>query len=185
MGQIKHLTTEELEAGLEPIRQSPRTDGKLDLIVRRPVTEERDVLEVGELNPAEGLAGDNWNTRPSARNAEGELRIDTQLTMMNSRAAALVSQAKDRWALTGDQLFVDLDLSEENLSPGTRLALGSAVIEITDVPHLGCKKFVARFGMDAMTFVNSPEGKALRLRGIYAKVVQPGKISAGDVIRKQ
>ena len=107
-----------------------------------------------------------------------------QLNVMNARVIALLAQGKDRWALAGDQLFVDFDLSEANVPPGTRLAIGSTMIEVTAPPHLGCKKFSARFGPDAMKFVNSPEGKALHLRGINAKVIQPGVIRAGDVVKK-
>jgi MOSC domain-containing protein YiiM len=107
-----------------------------------------------------------------------------QLNIMNSRVIALLAQDKDRWPLAGDQLFIDMDLSAENLPPGTRLALGSAMIEVTDQPHTGCKKFMERFGLDAMKFVNSPVGKQLHLRGINAKVVQPGLIQVGDVVKK-
>jgi MOSC domain-containing protein YiiM len=107
-----------------------------------------------------------------------------QLNIMNSRAIALIAQDKERWQLAGDQLFIDMDISIENLPPGTKLALGTAIIEVTPVPHTGCKKFVARFGLDAMQFVNSPVGKLLRLRGLNAKVVQPGVIRVGDTIKK-
>jgi MOSC domain-containing protein YiiM len=107
-----------------------------------------------------------------------------QLNLINARLIALLAQDKARWPLAGDQLYVDLDLSEENLPPGTRLTIGAAVIEVTDQPHTGCKKFAARFGADAVKFVNSPEGKALHLRGINAKVVQGGTIRAGDTVRK-
>jgi MOSC domain-containing protein YiiM len=107
-----------------------------------------------------------------------------QLNLMNARAIALLAQEKDRWSLAGDQLYVDLDLSEENLPPGTQLAIGAAIIEVTDQPHTGCKKFMARFGADALKFVNSPVGKGLHLRGVNARVVQPGAIHTGDVVRK-
>ena len=108
----------------------------------------------------------------------------TQLTLMSTRAAELVAGARDRWGLAGDQLFVDLDISIENLPPGTRLAVGSAAIQISPEPHTGCKKFVSRFGLDAMKFVNAPEGRALRLRGVNARVVEPGVVRPGDEIRK-
>ena len=103
---------------------------------------------------------------------------------MSSRAAALVAGDRERWPLAGDQLYVDLDLSDENLPPGTRLALGSAVLEVTDEPHTGCKKFTARFGLDAMVFVNSPVGRALNLRGINARVVESGTVRVGDAVTK-
>jgi MOSC domain-containing protein YiiM len=91
---------------------------------------------------------------------------------------------QDHWQLAGDQLFIDLDLSEENLPPGTQLAMGTAVIEVTAEPHTGCGKFIARFGVDAVKFVNSPIGQRLRLRGVNARVVRSGRIRVGDSIRK-
>ena len=179
-----HLSQAQLEAGLEDIRRSPTDEGCVELIVRRPAEDEREVLEEGELDLAEGLVGDTWRFRGSSRTADGGPHPDMQLNVINSRAAALVAAGTDRRALAGDQLHLDLDLSAENLPAGTRLALGSAVIEVTDQPHTGCKKFSARFGADALRFVNSPEGKALRLRGLNAKVVVPGTVRTGDPVKK-
>jgi hypothetical protein len=174
----------ELEAGLEEIGRSPRDGGVLELIVRRPRAGEREVLEEGQLDLVEGLVGDNWQTRGSSRTADGSAHPDMQLNVMNSRVIALVAQDRARWRLAGDQLFIDMDLSAANLTPGTRLAIGSAVIEVTAQPHTGCQKFVARFGADAMQFVNSPQGRQLHLRGINARVVRAGVIRVGDVARK-
>ena len=181
---VKHLTMAELEAGLDTIRKSPAKTGVLEMIVRRPAVDEREVLEEGELDLAQGLVGDTWIDRGSNRTEDGTSHPDMQLNIMNARTAQLVAQDRDRWQLAGDQLYVDLDLSEANLPPGTRLALGDAIIQVTDQPHTGCKKFVARFGMDAVKFVNSPVGKELHLRGINAKVVQPGRIRVGDAVTK-
>jgi hypothetical protein len=180
----RHLTMAELEAGLEYIRQSPKDGGVLELIVRRPRVDEREVLKEGELDPVEGLLGDSWKMRSSSRTPDGSAHPDMQLNIMNARAIALVAQDRARWPLAGDQLFIDMDLSTENLSPGTRLAIGTALIEVTNQPHTGCKKFVARFGMDAMKFVNSTVGKALCLRGINARVVRAGVIRIGDEVKK-
>jgi hypothetical protein len=181
---MKHLTMAELEAGLDEIRRSPKDEGMVELIVRRPQIDEREVLEEGELSLLEGLVGDSWKRRRSSSRPDGSPHPEMQLNVMNSRTIALVAQSKERWPLAGDQLFLDLDLSAENLPAGTKLALGSAVIEVTAPPHTGCKKFVARFGLDAMKFVNSRLGKELHLRGINAKVVKPGVFRVGDRVKK-
>jgi len=179
-----HLSMTELEASLAYIRQSPTDHGVLKMIARRPGTDEREVIEHGELDPAEGLVGDNWKLRGSRHTTDGSASIDTQITVMNSRTIELVAQAEERWSLAGDQLYVDLDLSADNLPPGTQLAIGSAVIEVSAEPHTGCRKFSSRFGINATKFVNSPEGKRLHLRGINARIVQGGVIRVGDVVRK-
>jgi len=184
MASVRHLTMDELEAGVEHIRQSPLDLGVLELLVRRPRIEAREVLDTAELDPVEGLVGDTWRTRSSTRTADGSAHPDMQLNIMNARVIALVAQNRERWPLAGDQLYVDMDLSSDNLPPGTRLALGSALIEVTAQPHTGCHKFRARFGEDALKFVNSPLGKLLHLRGINAKVVQAGAIRVGDQLRK-
>ena len=175
---------EELHAGLESVRQSPPDEGRLDLIVRRPAVDRREVVDEGELDSREGLVGDSWKIRRSSRTPDGSPHLEMQLNVINSRLIDLVAQDRSRWALAGDQLYLDLDLSAENLPPGTRLALGTAVIEVTPEPHTGCAKFVSRFGVDAMKFVNSTLGRQLRLRGLNAKVVTPGVIRVGDVARK-
>ena len=179
-----HRSTAELEAGLDHVRQSPSDGGRLELVVRRPAIGEREELAAGQLDLAEGLVGDTWSVRPSRASADGGPHPECQLNVMNSRMAALVAVDPARRSLAGDQLFVDLDLSQENLPPGTRLAIGSAVIEVTARPHTGCDKFVSRFGRDAMRFVNSPIGRALRLRGLNARVVQGGTVRPGDAVHK-
>lgn len=182
--EIKHLTKAELEAGLDEIRRAPKDEGVLQLIVRRPQIEEREILQEAELHLVDGLLGDSWIRRGSSRTADGSPHPDMQINVMGARAAALVAQAKERWHLAGDQLYLDMDLSSANLPPGTQLAIGSAVIQVTPPPHTGCHKFVARFGIEAMRFVNSAVGRELNLRGINARVVQPGLIRVGDVARK-
>jgi len=184
MLEMTHLSMPELEAGMDHIRQAPKDNGVLKMIVRRPRDDEREMIEQGELDLSEGLIGDNWKIRGSKHSVDGSANLNAQITVMNSRTTALVAQAEERWALAGDQLYIDLDLSDDNLPPGTRLAIGSAVIEVSAVPHTGCKKFSARFGVEAMKFVNSPEGKRLHLRGINAKIVQAGSIQVGDTVKK-
>jgi hypothetical protein len=184
MTTVKHLTMQELEAGLDEIRQAPKDHGVLQLIVRRPRTDEREILQEGQLDLTQGLVGDTWISRGSSRTPDGSSHPSMQLTVMNVRATALVAQDRARWALAGDQLYIDMDLSLENLPAWTRIAIGSAVIEVSDQPHTGCKKFVSRFGLDAMKFVNSPVGRQLNLRGINTRVVQPGVIRVGDLAKK-
>jgi len=180
----KHLTTPELEAGLENILQAPKDNGILNLIVCRPQIEGRKILSEGRLDLLEGLEGDNWKLRGSQKTPDHSADTEAQVTLMNSRVIALLAQGKDRWQLAGDQLFLDLDLSEDNLPAGTKLSIGQAVLEVTSVPHTGCKKFTERFGLDAIHFVNSPLGKKLHLRGINTRVVRPGIIRTGDSVKK-
>jgi hypothetical protein len=181
---VKHLTMEELEAALDHLRQAPKDDGILQLIVRRPQIDEREIVEEAELDPAKGLIGDNWIVRGSSRTPDGSPHPEMQINIMNARVTALVAQDKERWPLAGDQLYIDMDLSRENLPAGSRIEVGSAVLEVSPLPHTGCHKFVSRFGLDAMKFVNSPLGKELCFRGINAKVVQGGVVKVGHVARK-
>src|SRR4029078_1362272 len=180
----RHLTKAELEAGLDHIRDAPKDDGVLQLIVRRPGVDQREILEEAELDLIEGLVGDSWKLRPSSKTVDHSPHPFMQINIMNARVTQLVAQQKERWSLAGDQLYLDMDLSDENLPAGTRVSLGTAVIEVTPPPHTGCHKFVARFGREAMMFVNSPVGRQLHLRGINAKVIQPGTIRVGDTARK-
>lgn len=180
----RHLTMTELEAGLDEIRRSPKDEGVLELIVCRPRINERQALAEGELHPLQGLIGDSWMTRGSSRTADGTAHPEMQLNIMNSRVIALLAQSKEHWPLAGDQLYLDMDLGAENMPAGTRLSLGTAVIEVTAQPHTGCKKFVSRFGVEAMKFVNSDLGRRLCLRGINAKVVEAGVIRIGQAAKK-
>lgn len=176
-----HQSMQTLEAGLGEILATPKDNGRLVLITRRPETEQREVLEQGELTTELGLVGDNWKARGSKR---GDPEVDRQLTLMNWRAISLISPDEDRRILAGDQLYVDFDISADNTPPGTQLAVGEAVVEITDPPHTGCKKFTKRFGLDAMKFVNDERGRQLNLRGVNARVITPGIIRSGDAVSK-
>lgn len=181
---VLHRSLVELEAGLQEIRCSPADGGTLQMIVARPAEEERLVLDEGRLDPEVGLVGDNWRARGSSSTPDGSAHPDAQLTVMNARLAALVAGTSDHGGLAGDQLYLDLDLSAERLPAGTWLRIGEAVIEITAKPHRGCAKFAARFGNVALRFVNTGEGLVLNLRGRNARVVVPGVIRRGDVVKR-
>lgn len=166
-----HLTGDELDAARAGLHESPKNEGALALIVARPEPSKRTLLDEATLDLDVGLVGDNWRARGNRHREDGSADPEAQITVMNIRVARLVAQAEDRVALAGDQLYADLDLSIDNLPAGTRLAIGTAVLELTQSPHMGCKKFVARFGADAMRFVNSREGRANRWRGANTRVV--------------
>lgn len=170
--------------GLADVRRSPRDDGRVELIVRRPAQGERELLDEAELDPVEGLVGDDWSRRGSRHTPDGAPHPDMQLTLVNVRALRLIEPDPARRPLAGDQLHVDLDLSPGNLPPGTRLAVGTAEIEVTAKPHPGCAKFTKRFGAGATRLVLSPDGQALNLRGINTRVVRGGTVRVGDPIRR-
>jgi MOSC domain-containing protein YiiM len=180
---VKPVSMDELLAGLDEVRQAPRDGGRLELIVRRPQVGRREIVDAASLDPSSGVVGDSWLSRGDFR-TKGPADPDAQITVMNARSAALVAGTRDRWPLAGDQLYVDFDLSLDNLPAGTRLAIGSAILQVSEKPHTGCRKFVSRFGVDAMTFVNSEVGRSLNLRGINARVVTAGDVHVGDVVRK-
>jgi len=184
MTAVRQLSTAELEQGLDKLLQSPKDSGVLKLIVKRPEVDQRESVGAGHLDVEQGLVGDNWLQRGNRHTPDGSADPEMQLNIMNARVVALVATDPDRRELAGDQLYLDMDLSGENLPAGTQLGIGDAVIEVTEPPHTGCKKFAARFGVDAMVFVNSGPGKTLNFRGINAKVIQSGDIKVGDVARK-
>ena len=184
IGSAAHRSTEELDRHLDRVRAAPADRGELQLIVGRPDVNERVALDSGELDPAIGLVGDNWFVRGNTKTPDGSADPEAQITLMNARAADAVAIERARWALCGDQLYADFDISVDNLPPGMRVAIGEAVLEISAKPHTGCAKFTQRFGLDAMRWVNSPEGKALRLRGVNCRVVQGGRVALGDTLTK-
>ena len=184
MTEASHYSADQLEQGVDHILDSPADNGELKLIVRRPDIEQRETPQQARLDVDQGLVGDNWLARGSRHMPEGVADPEMQLNIMNTRVIDRVAGTADRWALAGDQLFIDIDLSSDNLPPGTQMKLGEAVVEITAPPHTGCKKFAARFGTDAVVFVNAGRGKTLNFRGICAKVVKSGDIRVGDIARK-
>jgi hypothetical protein len=174
---------ETLEAGLDGVRAAPADTGRVELIVRRPEVDAREVVDEATLDAGGGLVGDNWHVKPSLKT--GAPNPEAQLTVMNARVTALVAgEDRERWALAGDQLYVDLDLSYRNLPPGTRLQVGEAVIEVTEEPHRGCGKFSSRFGVEALKFVNSAVGRELNMRGINTRIVTGGVVRTGDAVTK-
>jgi MOSC domain-containing protein YiiM len=182
---VTHRTTAELETQLDHLRAAPQQAGSLEMVVRRPAVDEREILDEGLLDQLDGLVGDNWLERAtSVAIAEGR-HLKAQLNVMSARMVQFLAPTVAEQAMAGDQLFLDLDISVANLPAGARLAVGDeAVIQVTDKPHNGCAKFTARFGYEAMAFVNSPVGKELRLRGFNARVIEGGVIRPGDKVRK-
>lgn len=177
-------TVEDLQAALAAMPLAPRDVGAVEWLVRRPVPLEREVVEWAELCPERGLVGDCWPSKPSKRTTDGSPHPEMQLTLMNAAVTKVIAGPKQDWAAAGDQIYVDFDLSEASLPAGTRLQLGTAVIEITAEEHLGCGKFHERFGSAALRWVNGKERRGLRLRGVNAKVVQAGKVAVGDQLRR-
>ncbi len=180
-----HRTTDELTAFLSTLDEAPRVVGTLRAVIVRPAVGQREVLQVGHLDVDEGLVGDTWRERGSRRTPDGSAHPDMQLNLMSHRLVEFIAQDPEREALAGDQMFVDLDLSHEHLPAWSELHIGGtagAVIIVTDQPHNGCGKFIARFGKEAMTFVNGPEGKPRRLRGLCARVVRAGTVRPGDEV---
>ena len=181
---LKNIELTRLEESLDHIRMAPADGETVELIAARPAVDQRVVLSEAGLDTRDGLTGDNWRARGSSRTPDGSANPDAQLTLMNARVAATIAGERERWPLAGDQLYVDLDISLANLPPGSRVQIGSAVIEFSEAPHTGCAKFSARYGNDALRFVNSPVGRDLRLRGANCRVVVAGMVRQGDAIRK-
>lgn len=179
---MRQRTYEELLPGIDWIREAPADPGRVEMIVRRPAIDQRELLDEGLLDEAVGLVGDNWLVKGSSSMPDGSAHPLGQVTVTSWRALCLLADTAEERALAGDQIYADLDLSEENLPAGTLLSLGSAVLEVTDKPHTGCHKFRDRFGGGALRFVNTGAGAELRLRGINTRVVQPGAVSVGDAI---
>ncbi len=181
---MKYVTLNDIESRMPWVLNSPGNKGRVELIVVRPQTNEREVLSHALFSPETGVAGDNWQNQCWKTLANGQADPVVQVAIMNARMIDVLTRDKSQWPLAGDQLFVDLDLSVNNLSPGTQLHIGTAVLEITAEPHRACSKFEQRFGKVARQYVNSAQGDMHRLRGVYAKIILTGEVSTGDVIHK-
>ena len=174
---IQRLSAPQIEAQMDQLTQSPQDLGILEYIVLRLPDEQRATPQEAEVSPDGGLEGDRW-ARPNSPN------LGAQISVMNSRFLRIIAGDDTRMPLAGDNLLVDLDLSEENLPAGTQLQIGSATFEVTEIPHTGCQKFERRYGKDALEFVNGEAYKSQRLRGLFIRTIQAGKIQVGDSIRK-
>jgi len=181
---MEYIDLATLEKGFDIIKQSPSKQGSLELIVTRPKVNQREELTKGVLDEDQGLVGDNWATRGSSSTSNGSANPEMQINIMNSRVARLICQHHSDWKMAGDQLFVDLNLSKDNVPPGTRLVVGKAILEVTSPPHTGCQKFAQRFGRDALKFISTKEGRHWQLRGINAKVIKGGTVRLGDKVVK-
>jgi MOSC domain-containing protein YiiM len=183
---VYHLSAVELEQGLPEVLDSPRNEGRLEAIVIRPATSERRRLQFVRLSPEGGVEGDRWVTDSYYRLADGRSDRCCQVSLMNARFLRQIAGSEEAICLAGDNLVVDFDLTDANVKPGSRLAIGpEVVIEITDKEHTGCYKLEGRYGHEAKAFMNNKARKSLHLRGRYAFVVSGGTIEVGDVVRKK
>jgi MOSC domain-containing protein YiiM len=169
---------------LQAVLSAPAEGGRVHLIVLRPAVDERTQVTAALLDEAEGVVGDGWRARGSSRTPDGSANPDSQVTIMSTRVLAAIEPDRSRWPLAGDQLLVDADLSMANLPAGTRIAIGDAILEVSEAPHTGCAKFSARFGSDALRWINGPDGRELRMRGVNARVIRGGVVRVGDELRK-
>ncbi len=179
-----HITTTGIEKRMDWVLAAPADVGRVEMLVVRPAVNQRESLDQVMFSAQQGVFGDNWLASCWKKLPGGESDPQVQVAIMNARMIEVLTRDKTRWPLAGDQLFVDFDLSVNNLAVGDRLQVGAAVLEITAEPHRGCGKFKRRFGMAALAMVNSAQGDARRLRGVYARIVSAGEVRVGDGVRK-
>lgn len=167
-------TADDLRRALADLPAAPKDSGRVASIVRRMDLGRREAPDRLLLTPDAGVPGDAWSRqrRPDP---------DAQIAVMQADVARLIANGQPL-ELFGDQLFLELDLSVDNLPPGSRLRVGGATVEVTPMPHNGCRKFRARFGPDAVELVSDPQLRHRNLRGIYLRVVEPGDVAIGDSV---
>jgi hypothetical protein len=180
---MRHRTLEELEAEVGHVRAAPQEAGKIEHLVRRPQPFEREVVQELTFSVRDGVVGDCWSTKPSSKTPDGSPHKGKQVTLMNARVIALIAGEREHWSVSGDQIHVDLDLSKRNLPVGTRLRVGTAILEVSDAPHIGSEKFQERFGKDALRFLSTKEGLERRMRGMNCFVLHGGTVRKGEAIR--
>jgi MOSC domain-containing protein YiiM len=178
------MPARDLERHTAHVRAAPQDKATISLIVTRPGTDQREVVESARLTPEEGLVGDHWLALGSSKMPGGVANPEAQITLMSTRVLEAIEADRARWPLAGDQLYLDMDLSESNLPAGTRLAVGDAEVVVTELPHTGCVKFAGRFGHDALRWISTHEGRSMRMRGMYVRVVRAGAIHTGDAVRR-
>jgi len=162
-------TAQDFETGWAAAEPAPLGRGTVRGICVRVEEGVHETPERAEVTVEDGLVGDRW--------ARGGRDVDAQITLMNVRVAELIGGPLD---LAGDNFQVELDLSEEALPVGTRLRIGSALLEVSPAPHTGCKKFRERFGLDALKWVN--DNRDRRLRGMNCRVLEAGTVAVGDPV---
>ena len=175
---------DELLESLPYILSAPADEGQVRAIVIRPAAGQRRMLDRVDVSARGGLEGDHWAEGCWLSTEDGAPHPDVQVCIMSARCIEAIAGPEANWAAAGDNLFIDMDLSPENLPPGTRVAIGTVELILTAEPHNGCQSFIDRYGRDACVFVNTGPGKANRLRGIYGRVTRDGTIRRGDVMRK-
>jgi MOSC domain-containing protein YiiM len=179
--ELEHLTIEQIEADMPDVFASPKNRGELEAIVVRPESEKRESREAVYLSPEGGVDGDRW---ASSKAQDGGPEPRAQVSLMNARLLKMIARDEKRMPLAGDNLVVDLDLSEANLPVGQKLTVGEVLMEVTDLPHTGCSKFAERFGTDALRYINAAERRSLRLRGLFTRVLEAGTVRVGDIAEK-
>lgn len=167
----RHLGRAALEAGIAALR-APADRGTVDLLVARGPAGERRLAPEAWLTIGGGMPGDRWVSQT-------KYGPDYQLATTRSDLARLFANGQPL-ELHGDNLYLTLDLSRDNLPEGTLIRAGEALLVVTAAAHDGCKKWVQRFGLGPMQLNLDPAYRAQRLRGLYLRVLEEGRVRVGD-----